>query len=80
MLQPFKCSAEIKKFLPNELPALYSIGHDATFFRSVEQSKEVADPLWSGILDNLTERHAQDVYSQLCFNYNNPLVHKSWPS
>ncbi len=76
VLQPFKCSAEIKKFLPNELPALYSIGHDATFFRSVEQSKEVADPLWSGILDNLTSRHEKDVYAQLCFNFNNPLVQR----
>jgi molecular chaperone HtpG len=75
-LQPFKCAAEVKKFLPAELPALFSTSAGAGFLRSLEQSKEVADPLWSGVLDNLAGRAAPDVYSQLCFNYNNPLVRK----
>ncbi len=75
-LQPFKCAADVKKFLPQELPALYSTSAGAGFFRSLEQSKEVADPLWSGVLDNLAGRSAPDTYSQLCFNYNNPLVRR----
>lgn len=76
VLQPFKCSAEIRKFRPAELPALYSTSHDAGFLRSVEQSKEIADALWSSVLDNLAEKHGRDVYAQLCFNYNNPLIRR----
>ncbi len=76
VLQPFKCSAEIKKFLPHELPALFSTNADAGFLRSAEQSREICDALWSSVLDNLTAKHGSDVYAQLCFNYGNPLVRK----
>jgi molecular chaperone HtpG len=76
VLQPFKCAAETKKFLPKELPALYSTNADAHFLRSVEQSREITDALWSSVLDNLTDKHATDVYAQLCFNYHNPLIRK----
>jgi molecular chaperone HtpG len=76
VLQPFKCSAEVRKFRPAELPALYSTSSDAGFLRSVEQSKEVADALWSSVLGNLTGGREREVYAQLCFNYNNPLVRR----
>jgi molecular chaperone HtpG len=76
VLQPHKCSAEVKKFLPAELPALYSAGAEAGFLRSLEQSKEISDPLWSSMLDSLASRHGSDVYAQLCFNWNNPLIRK----
>jgi molecular chaperone HtpG len=76
VLQPFKCSAEVRKFRPAELPALYSTNSDAGFLRSVEQSKEVADALWSSVLGNLTGGREREVYAQLCFNYNNPLVRR----
>jgi molecular chaperone HtpG len=76
VLQPFKCSAEIRKFRPAELPALYSTSADAGFLRSVEQSREVADSLWSSVLDNLSEGRGHGPYAQLCFNYNNPLVRR----
>jgi molecular chaperone HtpG len=75
VLQPFKCSADVKKFLPRELPTLYSTNPDADFLRSAEQSREIADALWSSMLDNLT-RNAGDLYAQLCFNFHNPLVRK----
>jgi molecular chaperone HtpG len=76
VLQPFKCAAEIKKFLPAELPALYSTGADAGFLRSVEQSREITDELWSSVLDNLAGKGGTDAYAQLCLNFNNPLVRK----
>jgi molecular chaperone HtpG len=76
VLQPFKCSAAVKKFFPKEVPALYTASPDAGFLRSVEQSKEIADPLWSGVLDNLSGSRAAEGYAQLCLNFNNPLVRK----
>ncbi len=75
-LQPFKCRAEIKRFEPAELPALYLAGDDVNFMRSLEQSKDVADEHWASILGNLAQANRVDSYAQLCFNYNNPLVRK----
>lgn len=73
VLQPYKCSAEVKKFLPKELPALYSTSADAQFLRSVEQTRDISDSLWSSMLGNIAGRHG-GAFAQLCFNYNNPLV------
>jgi molecular chaperone HtpG len=79
VLQPFKCAADVKKFRPTELPTLYSTSADANFLRSVEQSKEVSDAHWSSVLDNLAGRAGSGAYSQLCFNYHNPLVRRIAP-
>src|SRR5262249_22210147 len=76
-LTPYKTSSEIKKFLPKELPAMYTTDREGRFIRSLEQSKEIANPLWSGVLDNIgrRERHAGP-YAQLTFNYQNSLVRR----
>ncbi|QEL14683.1 HSP90 family protein [Limnoglobus roseus] len=77
ILRPFRCSAEAKRFKPAELPALYSTNNEGRFFRSLEQSREVANPLWSGVLDNMSRRDkASLTTAQFCFNFNNSLVQK----
>jgi molecular chaperone HtpG len=76
VLQPFKCAAEVKKFLPAELPALYSTSADAQFLRAVEQSREISDSLWSSVLGKLSGGRGADVYAQLCFNFHSPLIRK----
>jgi molecular chaperone HtpG len=77
VLRPFRCSAEAKRFRPAELPALYSTSREGRFFRSVEQSREVANPLFAGVLDSLTRKERAAVATaQLCFNFANPLVQK----
>ena len=77
ILRPFRCRAEAKKFKPDDLPALYSTTREGRFFRSLEQSRDVADPLWSGVLDSLGRRERADAgTAQLCFNFRNPLVRK----
>jgi molecular chaperone HtpG len=74
-LKPFRCEPELKKFKPAELPALYSTSKDGRFFRSLEQSKEIADPLWGGVLDQLGKRERRALaHAQLCLNLENPLV------
>jgi molecular chaperone HtpG len=75
-LQPFRCGGEAKKFLPDDLPALYSTSRDANFLRSLEQSKDVADDLWSSVLGNLGGPASNEPYAKLCFNFRNPLVRK----
>lgn len=77
LLRPYRCRAEARKFRPDDLPALYSTTREGRFFRSLEQSRELSGPLWSGVLDNLGRRNrtAPDT-AQLCFNFRNALVRK----
>lgn len=74
ILQPFKCAAEIKKFEPTDLPTLYTTNEAASFLRSIEQSKDISNELWSGVLDRIAETPAAGAAAQLCFNFSNPLI------
>lgn len=75
-LRPYHCATDIKKFLPQELPALYHSSREGDFLRSVERSKDVADEMWSGVLSNLAGRVSAAVHSNLFFNLRNPLVQR----
>ncbi len=75
VLKPFRCEPEVKKYKPRELPALYTTTGEGRFFRSLEQSKEIANPLWSGVLDNLSKKdRPPTTFANICFNFENPLV------
>ncbi|QDU95688.1 HSP90 family protein [Lignipirellula cremea] len=74
-MQRFKCAVELSKFRPAELPALFVTNENADFLRSVEQSQEVADDLWKGMLGSLAQE-TPTAYSRLHLNYTNPVVRK----
>lgn len=75
VLQPFKAAVELAHFRPQELPALYVTNANADFLRSIDQSRDVADEMWTGVLDNLATDVASN-YSRLHLNYSNPLVRR----
>ena len=81
-LRPLKWRrCEVKKFRPDELPALYSTGADGRFpcaGASASNRSEIANPLWAGVLDNLNRRGQPrgTLPAQLCFNFRNPLVRR----
>ena len=76
VLQKYKCTADVKKFEPADLPTLYTASESSTFGRSVDQSKEEADEMWGGILDNISLAAGSGDYAQLVLNFSNPLVQK----
>jgi molecular chaperone HtpG len=76
ILEPFKCQVEIRRFSPDELPALHIANGDVQLRRSIEATKEVTDGLWSGLLDEVQAGLDDDAFAQLCFNYRNPVIHK----
>jgi len=76
VLRPLRCRVEVKKFLPKAMPTLYSLRSEAAFYRDIERSQEIADPLWSSILGSLVSVRPEKPTAQLCFNYHNPLVRK----
>jgi molecular chaperone HtpG len=60
-----------------ELPALYSTSSEGRFLRSLEQSREIADPLWSGVLEGMARRERPATpAAQLVFNHSNPLIRR----
>jgi molecular chaperone HtpG len=75
VLLPYRCAAEVKRFRPAELPALYGTDEMARFRRNIQQSQEVSDELWGDMLGSLAPETESDL-ARLCFNYNNPLVRK----
>lgn len=76
VLAPFNCSVEVRRFSPDELPALHIANSDALFQRSVESTKQVTDSFWSSLLDETRAGWEDDELSELCLNYRNPVVHK----
>jgi molecular chaperone HtpG len=76
LLRPHRCAAEVRKFTPGDIPALYTESGDANFRRTVEKTKEVTDAFWSSVLDELGGREEEEEAGLLCFNYRNPVVQK----
>jgi molecular chaperone HtpG len=76
VLEPFKCYVEVRRFSPDELPALHIAGSDVQLKRSIESAKEVTDSFWSSLLDEVEAGLDDDALAQLCFNYRNPVVYK----
>jgi molecular chaperone HtpG len=77
VLQPFQCAVEIRTFSPAELPALYNLSSEAKFKRTIETTQEVTGSFWSSVLDDVGSGLEEEPLAQLCFNYRNPVVHKT---
>ena len=75
-LRPHRGSAELRKFQPAELTALYNINSEGRFLRSIEQSQETANSLWSGMLKNMAGSRHLLPPATLIFNLKNPLVQR----
>ena len=76
ILSPFKCSVEIAKFHPENLPALYFASESVEFQRDVERTQEVTDNLWEGVLGNMLEGMQQPAMAKLYLNLQHPLVRR----
>jgi len=74
VLSEYSCRAELKRFEPASMAALYTSGEEANFRRSIELAKEKADAHWSGLLDALAGEAVTMRSTELCFNARNPLI------
>lgn len=77
ILQRFQCHAEIKKFNPPDLPALYTTNEEALFLRTAEHSQEESNDLFASIIEQMTANHSPNTFASLCFNYLNPTIQKA---
>jgi molecular chaperone HtpG len=75
-LRRHHCRAQIRRFAPATLTAIYSVDEAAQFRRDLERTKETVDGLWSDVLDGLSESAPpmRATSAQLCLNYSNDLI------
>ena len=78
VLEPFGCGVELLHFKPRELPTLFVTSAQQRFVRSIESAQEVANDLFSGVLENLkvSQPKASALSGQLYVNFSNPLVRR----
>ncbi|UJR87199.1 HSP90 family protein [Sandaracinus amylolyticus] len=77
VLAPFRCDAEVKRFSPATLPALFSSGDDATFLRTIERTKAVSEGgLWSDVLDDLASSRGSSRRARFTMNYESPTIRR----
>jgi len=73
-LNQFDCQADLKRFYPSDLPALYCISNDVLFIRQIQGAKETSKGIFSDTLSSLLSGRADEPLSTLYFNMNNPLI------
>ena len=71
-LAPFRCEVAVKKFLPAEVPTLYSRTRRGAFRRDVERAREETDALYASVLEAALEEPPDAERAQLCFNSATP--------
>ena len=77
VLQKFKCSAEMKKFSPVEVPVFFASNEAANFLRSAERAKGGAgDPMLGSVVDLLSKDALRAAYASVCFNLNHPQIER----
>ena len=76
VLQRYRCSADIRRFLPEEVPVFFVSNDAANFLTSVELSREGSDPMVGSILDTLSEDAVSEAYTTLCFNFAHPQIRR----
>jgi molecular chaperone HtpG len=76
-LEGFRCEGVICYFEPADLPVLYTTNKDLNYWKIVNESLQTADGLLAELLDTLRQSEfAEEPFSRLCFNYNNPIIRK----
>ncbi len=76
-LQRFQCRAEVRRFSPPDMPAVYALSDEARRFRRARESRDLAqDTPFSEVLDAIAGRQVHDGYASLYFNYDNELLRR----
>lgn len=75
-LEKFQCGAEIKQFLPVELPALYITNDDDGVFRKIQNAKQTANEFYSDIMSSMLDSIDGRNVATLFLNMNCRLIKK----
>lgn len=73
-LQRFRCQVQLKRFMPADLPALYTLSKESSDLRALEAAEEVSTDVLSSVLNSLGNAYKEAAYSTLYLNLDNPIV------
>lgn len=75
-LADFDCAGELRRFLPVDLPALYSVSGEVEFFRHLQSARETSSGVFSQALSSMLEGMEEKPLATLYLNLNTPLVQR----
>lgn len=75
-LADFDCTGELRRFLPVDLPALYSVSGEVEFFRHLQSARETSSGVFSQALSSMLEGMEETPLATLYLNLNTPLVQR----
>ncbi|MCI8553781.1 MAG: HSP90 family protein [Clostridiales bacterium] len=75
-LKEFDCRAELRRFLPGDLPALYAMSDEVGFLRRLQSAQKDEGGLFSGALASLLESAETRPLATLYLNQNSPLIQR----
>lgn len=75
-LAEFDCQAELRRFLPSDLPVLYSMSDEVQFLRQMRSAKEISNGIFSDALSSLLSSVEEQPLATLYLNWNSPLVQR----
>lgn len=73
-LHKFDCKAEIRRFLPIDLPVLYSLSDEVQFLRQLQSAKDVSTSIFSDALSSLLNSVEERPLATLYLNLNSQLI------
>ena len=73
VLAPMDCQGEARRFLPSDLPALYTLNENSRFLRQIEAAQGM-DSFFSDALSSMLAGPGAQVLGTLYLNLNNRLV------
>lgn len=73
-LREFECQAEVKGFLPEELPVLYSLNDEVRFLREIKRAHDTSNSIFSETLSFMLSGAEERPMSNLYLNLNCPLI------
>lgn len=73
-IREFDCKAEIRRFLPMDLPVLYSMSDEVQFLRQLQSARENTSNIFSDALSSLINSVEEKPLATLYLNLNSPLI------
>ena len=75
-VKEFDCKAEVKRFLPMDLPVLYTMSDEVQFIRQLQSARESTSNLFSDALSSLINGVEEKPLATLYLNLNSPLIQR----
>lgn len=75
-LRPFDCQAQLRRFLPADLPTLYAMSDEVQFLRQLQSAQDMSGGIFSSALSSMLSSVEERPLASLYLNLNSPIVQR----